>query len=310
MARDILEIFGYASRDVSVDSVTAWSGRQCPFIQGPCTKTNHDKSEVYGTCSVSNGVQTTASSNIIICPNRLYANNYATIKQAAATVWPSIEVVIGGTLQELKRKALAAQAQEVILAFGKNSGREIGINANGQMSMDWVLQRYAIAGSSLRPVDFVGIEVQSIDITGNYRESHQAYTRLRSGETVETIPPSGHGLNWANVHKRLIPQIIRKGNLYSESDRCRGFFFILPDAVYKKFEQVLGELPKAATYSRENLTILTYALATPESHGSHRGLVKVRTAHHTLADIKHAFSNNTCDSAPQQLDKQLREIFS
>ena len=123
--------------------------------------------------------------------------------------------------------------------------------------MDWVLQSYDTNGHTLVPMEFVGIEVQSIDITGNYRDTWDAYRQMKEGIPVTDVPSSGHGLNWANVHKRLIPQIIRKGNIYSKSERCKGFYFIVPEAVYQKFEEVIGDVPTLGAPHRENLSVIT-----------------------------------------------------
>lgn len=308
--QDIVEIFGFAPNDVSPVARAAWGNEQCPFIGQQCTKTNHDNSKIYGTCSVSNGIKRDFGKDIVICPNRLYAQNYTTIRNAALAVWGALNpvIVIGGTLSQLKEAAYQDGGRHIVIAFGKNSGREIGVNANGQMSMDWVLQRYERVNDQLVVRDFIGIEVQSIDITGNYRDTHQAYADFGSGIAVQSIPDSDHGLNWANVHKRLIPQIIRKGNIYQQSARCVGFYFIVPDAVYKKFEEILGVVPAATAPARDVVSVMTYSLGDAVQPGSHRALVLMRTAHYRLDDIKVAFSGNTSDSAPAQLDSLLNSI--
>ena len=96
--------------------------------------------------------------------------------------------------------------------------------------MDWVLAK--VKSGKLK--EYVGIEVQSIDITGNYRDCWHSYNNLTPGTKI--ISSSCHGMNWANVHKRLIPQIIRKGLVYSRSSMVKkGVYFIVPDIVYRKF---------------------------------------------------------------------------
>jgi hypothetical protein len=122
--------------------------------------------------------------------------------------------------------------------------------------MDWVLAK--ISNNIL--TEYIGIEVQSIDITGNYRDSWHGYKNIKAEN--EKIPDSEHGLNWANVHKRLIPQIIRKGVIYSQSKYCKkGLYFILPDIVYKKFEEVVGnDLSNVSVPNNETLTVFTYSL--------------------------------------------------
>jgi hypothetical protein len=308
--RDIVELFGYRADDTSPAAVAAWKSKLCPFTSGICTKTNHDKSIIYGTCSVSSGVSQAEGSEIIVCPKRLYAEKHTIFSHALDSAWPGQmkTLIAGGILPDLKKRALAAE--NPVIAFGQGSGKEIQINSNGQMSMDWVLQSYAKNGNALVPQDFIGLEIQSIDITGNYRDTWDAYRRMKEGNGVDEVPNSGHGLNWANVHKRLIPQIIRKGNIYAKIERCAGFYFIVPDAVYKKFEEVIGNVPTAGAPGKENLSVITFRLGKNVADGQHRKLELVRQVHYPLGDVAAAFIANLSETAPAQLDQNLRNILS
>jgi hypothetical protein len=307
---DIVELFGFSPDDTSQEAVTTWKNKTCPFTKGICTKTNHDKTLVYGTCSVSSGVKQAEGSEIIVCPKRLYANQYNIFNHVLDSAWPnqSKELLVGGTLQELKGKAI--KTRNPVVAFGQKSGKEFQVNSNGSLSMDWILQSYAHNADRLVPQEFIGLEIQSIDITGNYRDNWEAYRKIKEGTLVNEVPRSGHGLNWANVHKRLIPQIIRKGNVYSKMDRCVGFYFILPDTVYKKFEQVIGDIPTVGGPSRENLSVITFKLDKNTAFGEQRKLEMVRQVHYSLAEIAAAFIGNTSVDAPGQLEKSLSSIFN
>lgn len=307
--RDIVELFGYSPDDISKSAVKALKEAKCPFTKEQCTKTNHDKSIIYGVCSVTKGVKKKAGSEVIICPNRIYAGEYQVLTDAAKIVWgqPGASVVVGGTIAELQAKAKAVKSP--VVAFGKNSGKEIQISVNGQLSMDWILQRYENVGG-LEPKGYIGIEVQSIDITQNYRDNWAAYDSIRRGQHISAIPNSNHGLNWANVHKRLIPQIIRKGNVYSMSKKCAGFFFILPDVVFEKFEAILGKLATVNSPARDVLSVLTYALGPEQGQGHIRALNRVRVVHYKLIDIKEAFGHRSVGNAPEQLEKALADVFS
>lgn len=302
--QDIVELFGYASDDLSVIAKQQFQRTHCPFVKGQCGKTNHDKTLVYGTCSVTTGK---AKREVVICPKRLYADNYRVLSDAANAVWGNIPLIAGGTISELRDKA--SLYEECAIAFGQNSGREVTINSNGKLSLDWVVQRYKRIGQNLVPQDYIGIEVQSIDTTGNYRDNWQAYSEIKSGIRRNSVPDAGHGLNWANVHKRLIPQIIRKGNVYSFTKRCSAFFFILPDIVYEKFEEILGTLPEQSAPSNQNLSVLTYGLGAVSNAGEHRGLVHHRTNHHALNDIAHAFITNCGDTVSDELDEMLQTFI-
>jgi len=257
-------------------------------------------------CSVTNGSRSDEHQDVIVCPERLYADDYRVLKLVADEVWADDhdDLVVGGSLDELKAQALSRVNS--VVAFGQRSGKEISA---GSMSMDWVLQRYRSDRRRLQATDFVGIEVQSIDITGNYRDPWAAYEKLKRGHKVSSIPNSGHGLNWANVHKRLIPQIIRKGNLYSRVQRARGFFFLTPDQVFQRFEDVLGTVPPAEGPSRDTLSIITFDLRGGTGHGTVRALAVKRRLHFKLKDVAMAFVNHVTDDGPSELDSTLLALL-
>lgn len=307
--RDIIELFGFSPDDTTESALKAWSNKSCPFVGGGCSKTNHDQSVVYGTCSVSSGVNHEEGSEIIVCPKRLYADKYSIFNHVISSAWPDQNktLLVGGTLKELKQKAL--MVKNPVIAFGQGSGKEIQIKSNGSLSMDWVFQSYEKLDGKLVPKEFVGLEIQSIDITGNYRDNWAAYKKIKTGKEVSSIPNSGHGLNWANVHKRLIPQIIRKGNVYTKIKRCAGFYFILPDMVYQKFEEVIGDITLKKAPARNNLSVITFNLGSNVPHGSIRSLNLVREVHYSLSDVAIAFIGNSSENAPDQLDDALRRIL-
>lgn len=319
--KDIVEIYGFAPDDLSPEANNFWDSQTCPFVGSICTKeitrkgalaaNGSTNTAVCGVCSVSYGIKTEPSTHIIVCPKRMYVEEYRFIRSLAYKTWnDEIEVLIGGTLEDLKEKALLFN--EVVIAFGTGSGREIQITASaGTMSMDWVLQRYLKdEDGNLVPKDFIGIEVQSIDTTGSYALTWQSYEKLKSKQTPSKIEPSGHGLNWANVHKRLIPQLIRKGNIYKELDECLGVFFLVPETVYKKFEEVLGEVENREDGpSRERLSVLTVKLGSLVSAGNQREVEEVRYLHYDLADIVSAFVNRTDTTGAKALRKKLQNIL-
>jgi hypothetical protein len=244
--RDIVEIFGYAPTDITEEVRTLWRLGACPFIGRSCIKFNHDQTVIYGTCSV-----TSPYGDVIICPNRLYDDNYATIRRVAEDAFTAEPEFLLFD-QYLERKG---QVPDCTVALGKNSGREVQIG--NSLSMDWVLAR--ITNGKLH--EYVGIEVQSLDITGNYRDAWHAYNNLPQNPTTTVFPSSEHGLNWANVHKRLIPQLIRKGVIYSSSSLAtKGLYFIVPDIVYRKFEELIGDISTVERPGPTIVSVFTYKL--------------------------------------------------
>jgi len=292
--KDLIEVFGYSPDDLSSSCRSLWNLETCPFINKVCTKTNHDKSIVYGTCSV-----TSPYGDCIICPNRLYANRYECLRKVAIEVF-------GAEFEFFTYEQFIPVRRDTgtcIVALGHNSGKEV--NIGGHLSMDWVLAK--ISDGDL--VEYVGVEVQSIDITGNYRDSWYAYKNL---ELVTTnIPSSEHGMNWANVHKRLIPQLIRKGLIYSRSSLVNhGLYFILPDIVYKKFEDIIGQdLRKKRSSAADIMTVHTYGLSSQTQAGKQRDLILVRNHKFTLSEFSKRFISGPNLPSGDDLDDAVRRVL-
>lgn len=107
-----------------------------------------------------------------------------------------------------------------IAVFGHGWGGELRLPqraGTGSYFVDWVLARLDENGEL---AEFTAIEVQTIDTTGNYREARTALLENRSviSDTV--------GLNWENVSKRIIPQLIYKGQVLQREDLCRTGLFL------------------------------------------------------------------------------------
>lgn len=288
-SRSLIEVFGHAPNDITSKARKFWGLNACPFMGRACTKFDHTNTICYGTCSVSN-----AGQNVIICPNRLYANNYETIRHVSEDVFGKLPFMLFDEYLKKESRSL-----NCVVALGQNSGREVKLS---KMSMDWVLAH--IKNGKL--IEYVGIEVQSIDITGNYRD---AWYAARDKKLV--IPPSAHGLNWANVHKRLMPQIIRKSLVYSRSLLVKnGLFFIVPDPVYQRFEEIIGsDIPTVNAPCKDVITVFTYDLGEPVPHGQVRKLVRRRVVRFKLDEFSARFISGPNLPAGNELDNKIREIL-
>jgi len=195
------------------------------------------------------------------------------------------------------------KAKNCIVALGQNSGKEVKIGTS--LSMDWVLAR--IENGKL--VEYTGVEVQSIDITGNYRDSWHSYKNISN--KTQIIPSSEHGMNWANVHKRLIPQIIRKGTIYSRSSMVKsGLYFVVPDIVYKKFEEIIGaDIPLLEGSGKDVLTIHTYELSPFVKHGEQRSIVMKRNIRFSLEEFSQRFISGPNLPSGEQLDSAVKRVL-
>ncbi|MGV0005916.1 MAG: NotI family restriction endonuclease [Candidatus Porifericomitaceae bacterium WSBS_2022_MAG_OTU9] len=293
--KDIVEIFGYAPDDLSESSRSLWNLEACPFIERACSKTNHDKTITYGTCSV-----TTHYGDCIICPNRLYENKYASLKKVALDAFGANAKFL--TYEEFIPRR--NKVSECVVALGHASGKEVKLGTT--LSMDWVLAK-VVAG---KLVEYVGIEVQSIDITGNYRDNWYAYKNLKDSNAV--IPKSAHGMNWANVHKRLIPQLIRKGLIYSKSSivPC-GIYFIVPEIVYQKFEMLIGtDIPLVQKNAPDVMTIHTYELSPSRAaHGQQRKIKLKRKLRFKIKEFARRFVSGANLPTGEDLDAAVRRVL-
>lgn len=128
---------------------------------------------------------------------------------------------------------------EFVLALGKGSYGEIplprraGSKSSGNYYVDWILCHV----QNSRAISFAAAEVQTVDTTGSYRD---VVNELRAGNRVQR---SGRvfGLNWENVNKRILPQLIYKGHLFHrEARNSKGMFFLCPDPVLGRVIDRLG----------------------------------------------------------------------
>ncbi|GBR12811.1 NotI family restriction endonuclease [Gluconobacter frateurii] len=289
----LLEVFGFDPLDHTSIARQFWKLSACPFTKKSCTKYDHTRSICYGTCSVTNSIE-----NVIICPNRLYEQDYLAIQRVSEDAFGGKEFFLFD--QYIKHTIDGTLPSECVVALGHNSGKEVKIT---NMSMDWVLA-YIKDGVLL---NYVGIEVQSIDITGNYRDAWYA-AKSKSND----IPAAQHGLNWANVHKRLIPQIIRKSLIYSKSNLVKnGLYFVVPDAVYKRFENIIGaDIPQTQSVNKETITVHTYDLGPPQPFGRPRKLIPCRSLRFTLAEFSERFIAGPNLPSSSVLDNKIKNILA
>ena len=282
---DFAELFGYSPDDTSDPARRQWKSQNCPFVGGTCIKRINIPGSgwvVSGTCSVANkprgGIE-----EVIICLQRLYADDYGSLRACVGDALDdTLPVYLADKYAELKRSG--GLPEEYVVLLGKKSGSEISLrNAAAQLSIDWVMAH--VVGKELNLI--IPCEVQSIDTTGSYRDAWQAYAKEEPH-----IPNAAHGMNWANVWKRLIPQLLLKGAVASTSTLCKqGIYFVVPDRVYMQFEKLVGEVPQVESSGAGVLTVMTYALGSEVPNGSIRSLVHRRTVRTPVTKFAEAFAS-------------------
>ena len=229
MAGYIAEFFGYRAEDNSEAALQSIAQRKCPFLGSQCTKILSRDREIAGVCAVRQ--KTDNSPTVICCPNRIYADNYKMLHTISERAFgQKINLYSGrAAVEKAKTEGVA------IAVFGHGWGGELRLpqrKGTGSYFVDWVLARIDDQGEL---VEFTAIEVQTIDTTGNYRTAREAL--LTNREVIaDTV-----GLNWENVSKRIIPQIIYKGQVLQREELCKtGLFFVCPQPVYERVLNRLG----------------------------------------------------------------------
>lgn len=289
MASRIVELFGYAPTDKSPQAEQAREACHCPFLGEECTKRigSQENRISAGVCSLSDA----NGEPVICCPIRLYAHDYRILHEVAKEAFGQPVELYSG--QEA-RTAVCPPGVARVAVFGKRWGKELRIpnrkkegedggGRTGSYFVDWILAKLNPAGQL---EEFVALEVQSIDTIGSYREERAAH--------MAGLPFDGKsaGLNWENVNKRIIPQLIYKGHLLQREKLCRtGLYFICPKPVYSKImERLGGKLPNYPSQAG-SLTFMWYQIAPDAGPGQIRELQNTGKFSTTVHQVELAFSS-------------------
>ncbi|WP_455927180.1 NotI family restriction endonuclease [Pseudomonas capeferrum] len=285
MASRIVEFFGFDPTDMSAAAKEARETRTCPFINARCTKTLSDGS-VSGVCTL----KPATAGPVICCPIRLYAEDYKILTDVAVVAFgENVELHPGATVKDVP----VTPGKSRIAVFGKRWGKELRLpnrnkaksgNKTGAYFVDWVLAKIDDAGTL---TEFVAIEVQSIDTTGNYQAERLAHLN------EEAFPGSSTaGFNWENVSKRILPQIIYKGHVLRRERLCKhGLFFVCPTPVYDRIRERLGGNLYSYTLQTGALSLMWYDVGEAVAPGETRKLLLQGTFTTTVDQVANAFTS-------------------
>lgn len=276
MSLRIVELFGYAPRDASPAAVAARRDLRCPFLGADCTKHFSDR-VASGACTV----QPATSGSVICCPNRLYVDNYRVLQEIA-------EISFGAGIRLIQGVDVGQVAHDgrYVAVFGKRWGRELHLpqrRGRGAYFVDWVL---ALISETGRLQEFVAVELQTIDTTGNYRAERDAYVMGREfrGRSIA-------GLNWENVAKRILPQVIYKGHVLRRERLCsKGLFFVCPTPVYERIRTRLGGDLDEIHLQPGALTFRWYDIGPEAQEGQFRNLAFAGQLTTTVDQVALAFT--------------------
>lgn len=281
MGSRIIEFFGYSPIDDSPTAKLARKERLCPFIGGSCLKTLNDGQQS-GACTL----ETTRGGPVICCPIRLYADKHRILQDVATVAFGGpVDLLIGNQARHTAPKV----GRSRVAVFGKAWGGELRLpnrSGVGGYYVDWVLAKL---DKNDKLEEFVAIEVQSIDTTGNYRGEREAY--------LTETPFSGSstaGLNWENVSKRILPQLIYKGNVLQRERYCKkGLFFVSPTPVYERINQRLGSGLLDYHLQTGSITFMWYNVGDGVPAGQIRKLKKGGMFTTSVVQVANAFTSPT-----------------
>ena len=145
---------------------------RCPFINSQCTKRGHRLEGPYPVCSVWHSVRSPRL--ITTCPKRFYQIDL--MEDVVTHCWP-------GRRPEHPRLAHEVHMEK----FG---------------TVDLVIADLNTETGHIN--EFVSVEIQALDLTGTVEPAYAGL--LNHDSIVETT----YGVNWANVRKRYIDQLVTK----------------------------------------------------------------------------------------------------
>lgn len=167
---------------------------QCPFTNSRCTKRSAKLGkEPYPICSIRRNIERVPM-QICVCPKRFYAVDF--LSDVIGHCWSGDPPANPKIAREVK-----------MTGFG---------------NVDFVIADVGDSGNIER---FLSVELQAIDITGSVMPAYEA---LRANQDMAKRPT--YGLNWDNVYKRYITQLIRKG--YFHHHWGTKIVAVMQDAVY------------------------------------------------------------------------------
>ena len=186
----IVELFGTDTRAQGVDWPSIVEAQQCPFSHKKCFKTRKSEPEIsIGTCTVLASRTTGAGRSlepVMICPNRL------TDRQKIFT-----------DCTHLLTKHQPGNDYHLL--------SEIQIPGG---NLDYVL----VSAKGQKAVDFVGIELQTLDTTGSVWPSRMS-TLNRLGIPSPVPASKSYGMNWKMTAKTILVQMHHKASTFANINR-------------------------------------------------------------------------------------------
>lgn len=193
-----------------------------------------------------------------------------------------------------------------VAVFGHGWGGELHLPQRqgvGSYFVDWVLA-WLDENGQLR--EFTAIEVQTIDTTGNYQTARQALLDNRKivSDTV--------GFNWENVNKRIIPQLIYKGQVLQREELCKsGLYFVAPKPIYDRVLNRLGGADRLPVFPPQpaSINFVAYDETAEPEDGEIAPLGIVDEHCTTVYKVQEAFSAVNLPDSNVYREAILRSLY-
>lgn len=220
------------------------AGYQCPFINSVCVKRGHLTEEPYPVCSIYHGVKDPQL--ICACPKRFFGAEL--VEDVLENCWPG---------ERPRDYRIAYEVQ--MKGFG---------------NVDFVIADIDPLTNTVR--NFVSVELQAVDTTGSVQ---LAYSAVLNNRQLDGRP--GYGMNWGNVRKRYISQLVAKG--YFHHLWGTRIVAVLQTALYTKIRDYVA-FDEMTVNSNTNIIFMLYDFTQNSAGGGH-GLELARvvgTSHSSL----------------------------
>jgi hypothetical protein len=289
MSLKLFEFFGFDPHDSSPAAKLVRKTKQCPFVGGTCIKVLKS-GLISGACSA----KPVTTGPVIICPNRMYTGDYAVLHDVAAACF-------GAEIRLCRNSSDALHDGKDVVVFGRRWGKELRLPSRGiggGYFVDWIL---ALVDADRNLKEFVAVELQTMDTTGSYEWQIRALLGMDPGE------PKVAGINWENVSKRILPQIIYKGHVLRREPLCtKGLFFICPTPVYHRIITRLGGTLEDYHPQPGALTFRWYDLGGNTAPGKSRALVHGGQRTTTVDQVAIAFTSPSGLPPARVYEKAIR----
>jgi len=173
----VLELYGVSTLEQDTDWEQIVALQQCPYLNHTCTKIRKSQPEItIGSCTVLYGQN---DMRVMICPNRLLAHNQI-----------FLDCIHLLTLHE--------------------PGNELHIIPEVTIP-GGVVDYFLLSAQNNRVIDFVAIELQTLDTTGTVWPARQQFLHSKSViDEYDVTDKRNFGMNWKMTAKTILVQLNHK----------------------------------------------------------------------------------------------------